>query len=51
MGFEDDFLICNSGTIRLISTSVKTENEEDHFSMCAKFHLTGQRLTPVLIVL
>ena len=31
----------------LIITSVKVRNEQDHLSICAKVHLTGQRLTPV----
>ena len=35
--------------MHLISTSVKIGNEMDNLSMCAKFHLIVQRLTPALV--
>ena len=33
----------------LISTSVKLGNEMDNLSMCVKFYLIVQRLTPALV--
>ena len=35
--------------MHLIRTLVELGNEEDHLSMCAIFHLSGQWLTPDLI--
>ena len=41
--WEVDFLFYNFRTKHLITKSVNIGNEDDNFSTCAKFQLSGQR--------